>query len=153
MLFLLIMLAALARSQNDNAILTRLQRLETQLAATEDLLRQFTAGQALLYKDMDHCPPGFYPADVADGRLILIEGHRRGHATDHSISTNNGMRMVNAKCMAHAEVAESGVIEVCVNTGDNMGVEMDLKQVLPTYSLFLCLRDNDVAGLSNPRVT
>lgn len=151
LLFLLALSIALA--QNDGAILTRLQRLEAQLAETEGLLRQFTTGQALFYKDMDHCPPGFYPADVADGRLILIQGKQRGHASEHSISTNNGLRMVNAKCLAHAEVAESGVIEVCVTSDNNLGVEMDLKKVLPTYSLLLCLRDNEAAGLTSPRVT
>jgi hypothetical protein len=144
---------ALAVAQNDNSILTRLQNLEAQIARTEDLLRQYTTGQAIFYVDMDHCPPGFHPAEIADGRFILINGKGRGGATDHSIFTNNGLRSIDARCTTHAEVAESGMIEVCVNTDTGTDLQMDIKALIPHYSMFLCLKDNTGAEPTSPRVT
>jgi hypothetical protein len=143
----------LVAAQNDNSILTRLQNLETQLDRTEDLLRQFTAGQALFFVDMDHCPPGFHPAEIADGRFILIHGKGRGGATEHTIFTNNGLRSIDARCKTRAEVAESGMIEVCVNTDIGTDLELDLTRLMPHFSMFLCLKDNTGAEPTSPRVT
>lgn len=151
LLWLLFVVLTLA--QTDNSILTRLQNLESQLARTEDLLRQFTTGQGLFYVDMDHCPPGFHPAEVADGRFILIHGKQRGAASTHSMFTNGGMRNVISRCQSRAEVAESGVVEVCINGDEGADMELNLLELIPSFSMLLCLKDNTGAELTSPRVT
>lgn len=143
---------ALVVAQNDNSIITRLENLEAALTSTQELLKQYTKGQALFYTDVSQCPPGFHPAEAADGRLLLINGQGRGAASKHTIFTNNGLRSIGAKCSTYAEVAESGMIQVCVNSDTGTDLELNLLDVVPTYSMLLCLKDNTSGELTQPRV-
>lgn len=147
-LFLLICLVSADRLTE---LTDRIGELETKLDQTNRFLEQLTRGQALWFTNVATCPEGFYPVESAEGRIPIIGSQERGAATKHSIFTDGGMRPILSDC-EKAEVSENGVIEVCVHS-ENNPMKFNLKEALPTFTMMLCMRNNDAVGKTNPKVT
>ena len=134
MAFLFLLAGIYARIDDDlrNA-LARIKQLE-------DRLDDRQSGEILLFTNRDICPEGYYPLDIADGRLILIgNGNNRGEITSHSLKDQ---RILTMPCQQTIGVAENGAQTVCHSNDEGATVVMDLEHILPYIRMMACSRRN-----------
>lgn len=109
--------------------------LATEVAELRRQLHDRQQGEILFFRDRSSCPEGYVPAENAYGRVLVIDGDRRGATSEH---TFDDRRVLEAECTGTVGVAENGFHRVCNHDGPVISVKLD--DFVPYLKVLACTR-------------
>jgi hypothetical protein len=113
--------------------------LQAEVAALRELIEDRQAGEITFYANRDDCPEGYYPVENAYGRVLVIDGPRRGTMSAHTFEDT---KKLNVACTETIGVAESGFQRVCSHGKSGTSLDVKMDDFIPHYKVMACARNN-----------
>lgn len=113
--------------------------LQAEIESLRTLIEDRRNGEITFYANRNDCPEGYYPVENAYGRIIVIDGPKRGSMSKHSF---DDVRKMNVDCTDTIGVAENGFQRVCSHTQTGSSLDVKLNEMLPYWKVMACARNN-----------